>query len=213
MKVAIAISGLPRKVEEGYNQFWKSIIEKYNADVYLHFWKDEEYEKILSIYNPKKYIYQEPFSFASFTDIINARDKNSNYSEKYGVGGNMRSFPLFYGWQQLSSIVDNDYDFIIRGRYDIEGKIPDLNLLDTSKIYVSGIHWYNIDRFDDNLFISNSKLFKSTYFDCFDYLMDYARTFGNISFQEENFTTMLLNKSLYNFVQKDMRIKFGIIKK
>ena len=47
MKVAIAISGLPRKVEEGYNQFWKQIIEKYNADVYLHFWEDEEYEKIL----------------------------------------------------------------------------------------------------------------------------------------------------------------------
>jgi hypothetical protein len=31
MKVAIVISGLPRKVEEGYNQFWKQIIEKYNA--------------------------------------------------------------------------------------------------------------------------------------------------------------------------------------
>ena len=52
MKVALLLTGLARKVEEGYNHYWKHIIENYDTDVYLQFWEDEDYEKVLKIYNP-----------------------------------------------------------------------------------------------------------------------------------------------------------------
>ena len=41
MKVALLLSGLPRKVKEGYEHTWKHIIKNYDTDVYLHAWKDE----------------------------------------------------------------------------------------------------------------------------------------------------------------------------
>ena len=52
MKVPLLLTGL-RKVEEGYNHYWKHIVENYDTDVYLQFWEDEDYEKVLKIYNPK----------------------------------------------------------------------------------------------------------------------------------------------------------------
>jgi hypothetical protein len=121
MKVAIAISGLPRKVEEGYNQFWKQIIEKYNADVYLHFWEDEEYKKILSLYNPKKYISEKPFSFADYVDGLEADESLSRPTKPYDVAGNFRGFPMLHGWQKVCELVEGDYDYVIRGRYDLGG--------------------------------------------------------------------------------------------
>ena len=42
MKVALLLTGLARKVEEGYIHYWKHIIENYDVDVYLQFWEDED---------------------------------------------------------------------------------------------------------------------------------------------------------------------------
>ena len=41
MKVALLLTGLARKVEEGYNHYWKHIIENYDTDVYLQFWEEK----------------------------------------------------------------------------------------------------------------------------------------------------------------------------
>ena len=38
MRVAVVITGLPRKVKEGYESCWKKYIEKYDADVYVQYW-------------------------------------------------------------------------------------------------------------------------------------------------------------------------------
>ena len=36
MKIAIMLTGLARKVQEGYDSFWKGIIENNDVDLYLH---------------------------------------------------------------------------------------------------------------------------------------------------------------------------------
>ena len=41
MKVALLLSGLPRKVKEGYEHTRNHVIKNYDTDVYLHAWKDE----------------------------------------------------------------------------------------------------------------------------------------------------------------------------
>ena len=67
------LSGLPRKVNEGYNATWKHIIENYDTDVYLHAWKDEEWEKL-------------------FETIAALSPLNPSYvSVTYGAGGSTRS--------------------------------------------------------------------------------------------------------------------------
>ncbi len=212
MKVAIAISGLPRKVEEGYNQFWKSIIEKYNADVYLHFWEDEEYEKILSLYNPKKYICEKPFSFADYVNGLEADESLSRPTKPYDVAGNFRGFPMFHGWQKVCSLVEGDYDYVIRGRYDLGGSCK-LEKIDKNKINVSSMHWGGGHEIcDDNLCVSNSDLYRKIYYDAFDNLIEDAREIGRIYFQEKNFTRMIQRKGLYNLVVKNPDLQFNLLR-
>jgi len=212
MRVAIVISGLPRKVKEGYNQFWKSIIENYNADVYLHFWEDEEYEKILSVYNPKKYISEKPFSFAEYVDGLEADESLSRPTKPYDVAGNFRGFPMFHGWQKACKLIDEDYDYVIRGRYDLGGYC-NLENVDPNKINVSAWHWGNgHDICDDNLFISNSKIYNEIHRDAFDNLIEDAMKIGRIYFQEKNFTRMIQRKGLHDLVVKHPDLKFDLLR-
>jgi len=211
MKVAIVISGLPRKVEEGYNQFWKSIIEKYNADVYLHFWEDEEYEKILSLYNPKKYISEKPFSFADYVNGLEADESLSRPTKPYDVAGNFRGFPMMHGWQKICELLDGEYDYVIRGRYDLDGYC-NLENVDPNKINVSSWHWGNSEICDDNLYVSNSDLYRKIHYDAFDNLIEDAVKIGRIYFQEKNFTRMIERKGLYNLVVKHPELKFDLLR-
>ena len=55
MKVSFCFSGQIRNIDECIN-YWKPIIDSYNADVYGSFWEtDEEIkDKFISTFNPKK---------------------------------------------------------------------------------------------------------------------------------------------------------------
>ena len=212
MKVAIAISGLPRKVEEGYNQFWKHIIEKYNADVYLHFWEDEEWEKVLQCYKPKSYICEKPFSFKEYVDGLEADESLSRPTKPYDVAGNFRGFPMFHGWQTACNLVDGNYDYVIRGRYDLGGNC-DLEKVDPNKINVSAWHWGNGHEIcDDNLYVSNLDLYKKIHSDAFENLIKDAKELGRIYFQEKNFTRMIQRKGLYDLVVKHPDLQFNLLR-
>ena len=56
MKVALMLTGLARKVEEGYENYWKYIIDNHDVDFYLHCWKDEEWERVEKVYQNPKFI-------------------------------------------------------------------------------------------------------------------------------------------------------------
>ena len=79
MKVALLLSGLARKVEDGYNATWKHVIENYDTDVYLHAWKDEEWEKVPQIYTNKvkSLQIQDPFKFTHFKQGISLPHKDT----------------------------------------------------------------------------------------------------------------------------------------
>ena len=203
MKTAIVISGLPNKVEEGYNQFWKSIIEKYNADVYLHFWEDGEYEKVLSLYNPKKYISEKPLSFINYIDIPSTELNNGN--------ANFRQFSMFYGWQEVCKLIEDDYECVIRGRYNLTGYC-NLENIDNSKINVSNYHWPNSKICDDNLYVSNSDLYRKIFYDSFDSLREDTIKFGLKYSPEIHFTKLIDKKGLYNLVTKTFDLRFDIIR-
>jgi hypothetical protein len=220
MKVALLLTGLPRKVEEGYTHYWKHIVENYDTDVYLQYWEDEEYEKVLQVYNPVKYIQEKPFKFTKYREGINSffadgirPDDMSRPLPQYDVAGNFRGFPMFYSWQVGYNLIEGQYDCIIRSRYDLGTPNPIvLENLDLSKINISNFHWGGSEIIDDNICITNQTLSDILFKDVFDEFINYSKQTGKIFFQEKNFTEILNRKNLNNYICKTNELPFNLLR-
>jgi hypothetical protein len=214
MKVALLLSGLARKVEEGYNQFWKPLIENNDVDVYLHFWEDEEHKEVLNYYSPKKFICEKPFDFQPYQDnITSENDKFARPNKLYNVAGNFYSLPMFWGWQQVYNLVEEEYDYIVRSRYDIGWDHSiDLNLINPDYINVSNHHWPNSEILDDNLVITNSHLASLLFKNVFDEFVNYINSEGKIYFAEKNYTNLIIKKGLYSKVRKINEMPFKLLR-
>jgi hypothetical protein len=220
MKVALLLTGLPRKVEEGYIHYWKHIVENYDTDVYLQYWEDEEYEKVLQVYKPKKYIQEKPFKFTKYREGINSffadgirPDDMSRPLPQYDVAGNFRGFPMFYSWQIGYNLIEGQYDCIIRSRYDLGTSNPiKLENLDLSKINTSASHWPGAPIFDDNLCISNKQNADKIFTNIFDEFITHIKNSGVIHFAEKNFTEILERRGLIGDTIKTTELPFQLLR-
>ena len=79
MKVALMLTGLARKVQEGYDGYWKYIIDNNDVDLYLHAWEskpdeitnNEDSDDVLKVYpNPKYINIQKPIKFTKYREGI-----------------------------------------------------------------------------------------------------------------------------------------------
>ena len=214
MKVALLLTGLPRKVQEGYTHYWKNIVENYDTDVYLHFWEDEEYEKVLEVYNPKKFIKEIPFKFTEYRcGVVSPNDDMSRPIEQYDVAGNFRALPMFYSWQTGYNLIEDEYDCIIRSRYDL-GTLNEIKLenLDLTKINTSGMHWPGKPIFDDNLCITNQSNANIIFKNVFNEFVTHIKTTGIINFAEKNFTEILERKGLFDDTIKTNELPFQLLR-
>ena len=104
MKVALMLTGLARKVEEGYNNYWKYIIDNHDVDFYLHCWKDEEWEKVEEVYQNPKFIHvQKPFKFTEYRKGIESPNDDKSRPLKIMMFV-IRTFPMFYSWEETYRI-------------------------------------------------------------------------------------------------------------
>jgi hypothetical protein len=214
MKVALLLTGLPRKVQEGYNHYWKNIVENYDTDVYLHFWEDEEYEKVLDVYNPIKFIKEIPFKFTEYRyGVISPNDDMSRPLEQYDVAGNFRALPMFYSWQTGYNLIEGEYDCIIRSRFDLGTPNPiKLENLDLTKINTSGMHWPGHLIFDDNLCITNQSNANKIFKNIFNEFVTHIKSTEIINFAEKNFTEILERKGLFNDTIKTNELPFELLR-
>ena len=218
MKVALMLTGLARKVEEGYEHYWKHIIDNHDVDFYLHCWEDEEWEKVQKVYPNPKYIYiQKPFKFTIYKEGIESpNDDKSRPLEEYDVWGNFRPFPMFYSWQETYRALRlsrHKYDCIIRSRYDLGANVPiDINKLDMSKINISNQHWPNSEITDDNLCILNQENAQILFDDIFTEYIEHSKKIGYIEFAEKNFMNILKRKNLYHLVNKSNDLPFDLLR-
>lgn len=214
MKVALLLTGLPRKVEEGYEHYWKNIVENYDTAVYLHFWEDEEYEKVLQVYNPKKFVKEKPFKFTEYRyGVVSPNDDMSRPLEQYDVAGNFRALPMFYSWQTGYNLIEGEYDCIIRSRYDLGTPNPiKLENLDFTKINTSGVHWPGAAIFDDNLCITNQSNANIIFKNIFNEFVTHIKSTGIINFAEKNFTEILERKGLFNDTIKTNELPFQLLR-
>ena len=214
MKIALLLSGLARKVEEGYNEYWKHVIESNDVDVYLHYWEDAEYKRVLDFYQPKKYICEKPVDFSQYKiGVESPNDPLARPVEKYNVAGNYYSLPMIYGWQQVYNLIEDEYDIIIRSRYDLGWESP-LNLakVDSNYINISNQHWPNSEILDDNLTILNQKLGDKLFKNIFNDFITLIQNKGIINFAEKNYTDLILEKDLYKYVIKNNNIQFKLLR-
>ena len=214
MKVALMLSGLPRKVNEGYNATWKHIIENYDTDVYLHAWKDEEWEKVSETYtNVKSLQIQEPFKFTHFKEGISLPHKDTSRPlPQYDVMSCFRQFPMVYSWQKVyQDLYDTNisYDFIIRSRYDLGVRYPiDLNALDGNTIN----HGTGGGYYDDNLCITNQLNSELLFHNVFYKLINYSRETGVLNSAEASWTMILERAKLIHKAIPNPQLQFVLLR-
>jgi hypothetical protein len=217
MKVALMLTGLARKVQEGYEQYWKHVIDSNDVDLYLHCWKDEDWESVKEVYPKCKVVWiQDPIKFTKEREGIESlNDDKSRPLEAYDVYGNFRTFPMFYSWQRMYNHInwDFNYDCVIRSRYDLTSSVPlDLTQLDLNKINVSNHHWPNSENIDDNLCITNQKLADVLFKDVFDEYIAHSKKEGFIEFAEKSFMNILKRKGLWENVVKTNHLPFQLLR-
>ena len=222
MKVALILTGLARKVQEGYDGFWKYIIENNDVDLYLHAWEskpdnitnNEDSDDVLKVYpNPKYINIEKPFKFTKYREGIKTpRDDKSRPLVDFDVFSNFRALPMYYGWQETYKQIKESYDCIIRSRYDIAGDDLNLSQFDLTKIYTSNHHWKNSPVHDDNFYMSNQENSDKVFPTIFDNIVEYNREKGMMDSAEQNFTKYLERVGLYENSVKDNSIKFDLLR-
>lgn len=135
MKVAIQLHGQPRYVKESYEFGWKDIIEKYNADVYIHSWFDNKNVEVIhhhelnstivsdditqntlktmiELYNPVAFRYESPLDFDSVMHEYTNKKLRADqaiYSQHLSA----------YHVNNLRKASKYTYDVILKSRMDI----------------------------------------------------------------------------------------------
>jgi len=222
MKVALMLTGLARKVKEGYDGYWRYIIENNDVDLYLHVWEskpdnvtnNEDSDDVLNVYSNPKYInIQKPFKFTKYREGIKTpRDDKSRPLSDFDVFSNFRALPMYYSWQETYKQIKESYDCIIRSRYDITGDNLNISEFDLTKIYTSNHQWKNSSIHDDNFYISNKENSDKVFYKIFDNIVEYSRKKGMMDSAEENFTNYLKRIGLYENSVKDNSIKFNLLR-
>ena len=218
MKVALLLTGLARKVQEGYDQYWKYVLDNYDTDVYLHAWKDEEWEKVGSVYPTAKLLLTEaPFKFTKYQiGVESPNDDKSRPLKEYDVWGNFRQLPMFYSWQrgfQALHAISQNYDCVIRSRYDLSSHMPlQLEKLDMNLINVSAFHWGNGPILDDNICVTNFENAETIYYNIFDEFTEHIKSTGVITFAEKSFTNILDRRGLSGLSHKSKDIHFQLLR-
>jgi hypothetical protein len=128
MKIAICISGQPRNFKQSYISLKEYFLDRYNCDIYFHTWKannfestnfgfgntqylltEEKYNDLIQLYNPKKYILEQPIIFDA-----------SDYKCPIWRQPLNNTLSMFYSIYKSIQLIEEEYDYIVRTRFDID---------------------------------------------------------------------------------------------
>ena len=129
MKIALCFCGQARSYDIGYDYYWKNLLSQFDVDIYIHSWKFEESGKMLEMYMPKEYLFEDKLV--------------GNYDAIYTNTPNPHKWPprftysALYSMAQVNSLIDGDYDWVIKTRtdYALNVRIP-FDELDRTKLYI-----------------------------------------------------------------------------
>ena len=136
-KVALCISGKVGNKEghtglkksdfsilnKGFHHYKKHIIDKNDADVFIHCWDKEFEEEIIKLYKPKKYIFEEQKLFKIPRYV---KGSQRPWQFKNAFTRNQSTYSKWYSNKIVNSLrreyeeeVNMKYDFVMTTRFDI----------------------------------------------------------------------------------------------
>jgi len=111
MKIAVCISGADRCFQFVVDELIKNIIEPLNADVFIHAWDSNSFSDRFSKNDSNEEIYKK----ISKKYEIEKFDSNWNF---INANKPRNIVPMFYSIYKSFSLVPDDYDIVIRSRFD-----------------------------------------------------------------------------------------------
>ena len=132
MKIALLLSGQPRRYRHGYHELRRWFLERYDIDVYMHAWKAKEFHKY-NFFNDgqlEKVHHVEDKLYTNLIDWYKPKSylfENSIQFDQAGMKGpnNQRLNSQMGMWMSLKrawDLMDNSgvqYDLILKTRYDL----------------------------------------------------------------------------------------------
>ena len=131
----------------GYQHYKKHILSKNNVDVFCHSSSTELSNEIISLYNPKEYIFMDEPQFTIPSYVTGSKDRKNAHYHKWFSHKTVNEIRKSY-----ESKTDTKYDFIYVGRYDIAW-LTDLNFSNYDPSYFYLTNW-------NRLFYNNGKEIK-----------------------------------------------------
>jgi len=170
MKIALCFSGQARSFEKGYEYYKRNLLDHYDVDVYIHTWEFEGSDKLIELYRPKDYTFDNPSgSVGSAADTLYTNTPNPQkwpprftYSALYSMG-----------WCNILMNQDQ-YDWVIKTRtdYALNVKIP-FEELDNTKLYVPNCRMVPERDFGNDQFAFSSQDNMNKYMTTFEHIDEY----------------------------------------
>lgn len=185
MKVAIVISGQPRNFEKGFDELYKTYLNRYDCDVYFHSWNapvqaatqffsdrpalqytfnEEHRKKLLDLYKPVVYEFESVIQF----------DTN-NIVDRIWRQPLQNSLSMWYSVWKSFMMAPAGYDAYVRTRFDLryEPELAHLDTLDLSRIHV----W----DWDTDIRVKHRGYYDVFAVSNYDNLQIYANTFTKVN--------------------------------
>ena len=166
MRVALLLFGQPRYLddERPYLEYKKWILDRYETDVYVHTWFDENVEsydvsswtnigscpvlpdsieRIESLYSPKILVHEPPQTFQFDEHVSDYIDKKfTGKTDRWTLKNYSNLLSQLKSIQSVGRLYQDTHDMIVLSRFDciIDVFPSNLSKLDKNKLYISNIH-------------------------------------------------------------------------
>lgn len=166
MKIALCFCGQARSFEKGYEYYKRNLLDHYDVDVYIHSWKFPESNKLVELYKPKDYLFEDKLV--------------GNYDAIYTNTPNAQKWPprftysALYSMHEVNRLIHGNYDWVIKTRtdYALNVKIP-FEQLDHTKLYIPNCRMVPAHDFGNDQFAFSSQDNMDKYMATFEYIDDY----------------------------------------
>jgi nucleoside diphosphate kinase len=211
-KIAICLSGHLRVFKKTYKKFYENIVNvleaKFEVDIFMFIWNYEnkiDIEEALEIYKPIKYIIKKDFEFKLPSFCENMKFYKGSVDDVTLYFGN--HIKQKYGIYECFGLIDkNDYDYVIRNRYDnyFQEKI-DINSFGNN-LYIPPGHYFYLNGKPTNL---NDSFAYGPYKEMEKY-SDFVNIYKDILLQIKNKKLSKDYNYLYNAIAVTLLYKYYI---
>ena len=166
MKIALCFCGQARSFEKGYDYYKNNLLTQYDVDVYIHSWKFEDSNKLVDLYKPKDYLFEDKL-MGNYDDLYTRTPNAQKWPPRF-------TYSALYSMKESSKLIDGKYDWVIKTRtdYALNVVIP-FSELNNNKLYIPNCRMVPERDFGNDQFAFSSQENMLKYMSTFDCVDEY----------------------------------------